>query len=875
MNDKQFDIQKFFWQVEYPDQDQAFAVQKEIFNLFKTEILPLIEDVFKEFDREHVVIRMEQIALDLGSIIREDLPHELPYRFQKALREALEKIDMDPNPTESLDYEIEIWQEGKRLSEMFIFYLKQGYFSWADEITWKKIKDKPISHLSLEALTRKMLKDYPEHFPPPANAREAKLFSLGLAYQLSESLFLQVLKDKAPILLHHYQALSKDLPSIFPDLNDQERLVIHRRIKELYLLQSYEADSIEPETFIFRRLFQDEHYWKSFQANTPLGQRIKAKLNKEIEAWWQKTKTPPSPDNFWWKEVDGLVQKQLKKWANKGIDARQLREIGQRIIWLNRAHPLPASAFENALSLEINRVYPTIQLKKIGKKKTRWQEAWKASPSWQEFKKSLRLIQLLDYLYPGSASYIKEIKAQLNQVRSAPTVEDALGQVLWKKRSKLFEPQTFVLDVFSELALDPSSALGRSLLPASSSASTHLSYMGDWDIQTYELKKADWLLMLRKGLLPWPYLITQRKEKAKKVSSKAVQSLLESYPHLLWLINQTYKSKTKALFYPEDWKRLIKKRANLSRRKLAKEIKSILGAKYWKGFLQQGLIDPSFPEKEGLKAFLKENFWYEDQLAPNSIDLEINNLQDFLEDRIYQKDLLIKLIKKNPRELRIFTYALSSPQKARLRSLAPAAFQKVLDAISLELKKQKLEKLKARVPALTNRGRSTLSGRVYVRNAGLVILHPYLNRLFHRLDFIEAKAFKGEEEAYQAVHLLEYLANKNAGNESTNWLVNKILCGLNLKATIPLDIQLPEASRKMADGLLDAIIQNWSILGKTTRDNLRASFLMREAALEEFPDRWLLKIEEKGVDVLLQKLPWTISTIMLPWMKKPLQVEWP
>ena len=35
-----------------------------------------------------------------------------------------------------------------------------------------------------------------------------------------------------------------------------------------------------------------------------------------------------------------------------------------------------------------------------------------------------------------------------------------------------------------------------------------------------------------------------------------------------------------------------------------------------------------------------------------------------------------------------------------------------------------------------------------------------------------------------------------------------------------------------------------------------------------------LYVERKGVDVLLESLPWTISIIKLPWMQDSLQVEW-
>jgi hypothetical protein len=37
---------------------------------------------------------------------------------------------------------------------------------------------------------------------------------------------------------------------------------------------------------------------------------------------------------------------------------------------------------------------------------------------------------------------------------------------------------------------------------------------------------------------------------------------------------------------------------------------------------------------------------------------------------------------------------------------------------------------------------------------------------------------------------------------------------------------------------------------------------------------WLLQVEAKTVDILLNQLPWGISMIKLPWMQRMLWIEW-
>jgi hypothetical protein len=35
-----------------------------------------------------------------------------------------------------------------------------------------------------------------------------------------------------------------------------------------------------------------------------------------------------------------------------------------------------------------------------------------------------------------------------------------------------------------------------------------------------------------------------------------------------------------------------------------------------------------------------------------------------------------------------------------------------------------------------------------------------------------------------------------------------------------------------------------------------------------------LQVEGKALDILLDYLPWTLSIVKLPWMKKLLHIEW-
>ncbi|TDX01274.1 contractile injection system tape measure protein [Dinghuibacter silviterrae] len=167
---------------------------------------------------------------------------------------------------------------------------------------------------------------------------------------------------------------------------------------------------------------------------------------------------------------------------------------------------------------------------------------------------------------------------------------------------------------------------------------------------------------------------------------------------------------------------------------------------------------------------------------------------------------------------------------------------------------------------------------LYVRNAGLVLLHPLLPTLFQRLQWLEKGQFVHEEAQQRAVHLLQYLVY---GQEMTktepveqDLVLNKILCGLNLEDPVPLEVNLTEAETSLGEELLRVVLQQWTKLGKTSPDGLRVSFLQRDGSLAETQEAWTLRVEQRGIDVLLPFLPWGWGLIKTTWMHKNLHVEW-
>ncbi len=167
-----------------------------------------------------------------------------------------------------------------------------------------------------------------------------------------------------------------------------------------------------------------------------------------------------------------------------------------------------------------------------------------------------------------------------------------------------------------------------------------------------------------------------------------------------------------------------------------------------------------------------------------------------------------------------------------------------------------------------------LDHRVQIKNAGLVIVSPYLTRYFDLLAMTKDSKFKTEEDAVRAVHLLQYLATGFASAPEHELVLNKILCGVKLSTPVPIEITLTDTEKEITNSLLKGVLQNWEKLKNSSVQALQEGFMIRAGVIYEKEDNWQLKVEKKTLDILMESMPWSFSTIKLPWMEKRLLVQW-
>jgi hypothetical protein len=163
---------------------------------------------------------------------------------------------------------------------------------------------------------------------------------------------------------------------------------------------------------------------------------------------------------------------------------------------------------------------------------------------------------------------------------------------------------------------------------------------------------------------------------------------------------------------------------------------------------------------------------------------------------------------------------------------------------------------------------------LYIDNAGVVILHPFLRYFFARLELLEDKQFKDMASRQRAVGLLQYAVSEDPSPPEYLLPLNKVLCGMELDDVFDFGPPVTEAEAEECTNLLTAVIANAPILKNMSINGLRGTFLLRRGVLSSRDGAWLLRVERETYDVVLDRFPWTMQWVKLPWMDTPLRVEW-
>ncbi len=165
---------------------------------------------------------------------------------------------------------------------------------------------------------------------------------------------------------------------------------------------------------------------------------------------------------------------------------------------------------------------------------------------------------------------------------------------------------------------------------------------------------------------------------------------------------------------------------------------------------------------------------------------------------------------------------------------------------------------------------------IYISNGGLVLLHPFLKTLFEQLNFCSSEGvWRDKIQQHKAILLTQFLIDGSDRFRESDLILNKILCGFAIEEIVNVKIKLSKKEKQKGIRLLEAVKSHWKVMSTSSIEALQQTFLQREAKLTRLPNHeYELWIEEKGVDILLDQLPWGLGTIQTSWMENYLICHW-
>lgn len=164
-----------------------------------------------------------------------------------------------------------------------------------------------------------------------------------------------------------------------------------------------------------------------------------------------------------------------------------------------------------------------------------------------------------------------------------------------------------------------------------------------------------------------------------------------------------------------------------------------------------------------------------------------------------------------------------------------------------------------------------------VANAGLCLFAPWIIRLFGMLDLLseDRKDLKDMDARIRAIFILQRLVTAEQREyKESDLAFNRLLVACPFNVPLPKSLELTDKEIETVESMLAGVKANWPKMANTSVGGFQRSFIERDGQLEQQEGKWVLTVENKAYDILLDSLPWSYKMIRLPWLKKPISVSW-
>lgn len=214
----------------------------------------------------------------------------------------------------------------------------------------------------------------------------------------------------------------------------------------------------------------------------------------------------------------------------------------------------------------------------------------------------------------------------------------------------------------------------------------------------------------------------------------------------------------------------------------------------------------------------------------------------------------------------------------RVRQSIPPGYTLLLEEM-LDEKNKNVTEIINQIKELNEKG--TSMEKVIINNAGMLLFQFFIPRMCRMADYLgdDARHFKDENSKIRAIFLLQYLVYGEEKKYSEGELyLNKVLVGLNESTPLPQSCKLTREEIGIVEDLMMMTKKMWEKMKHTSDIALRQTFFQREGVVtyetNQGMSKWIIEVEGKAYDVLLDSLPWSYAMYRYPWRDEVIEVRW-
>lgn len=171
-----------------------------------------------------------------------------------------------------------------------------------------------------------------------------------------------------------------------------------------------------------------------------------------------------------------------------------------------------------------------------------------------------------------------------------------------------------------------------------------------------------------------------------------------------------------------------------------------------------------------------------------------------------------------------------------------------------------------------NRPVSVQATGLKISNAGMVLLHPFVEKIFVELCLISDSAFIDDACRCRGAYIWAYTASGYENYSDLDLLLPGLLCGVSPESADYTGFTISEFEKEICNRHLCRVLKYWDLARNL--ETLRCNFLRRVGVLEQSNGYWTLQIEEDKADDLAEGSFQSPIRIFRSWQKEPLIVYW-